>query len=84
MVIKFTSGFEHGGFLFGWHKKELYRLPSEIGNRTFGLKKLNRISVGKSWGYRVKREKMSIAVLKTKTGVINRNIKIHDSKDCPF
>jgi len=71
--------------MFGWHKKELYRLPSEIGGRYYPLKKLNPIIVGKQLGYRCKRDKLSMAKLKGITiGIACKKVTIISHKDLPF
>lgn len=59
MTITFTHGFIFKGFNFGWHDNTLYRMPSSIGNRLYGLRKLNEIKVGNTNGYHIKREKKS-------------------------
>ncbi len=45
MILKFKYGFEYNDFLYGWNNKELYRLPSKSGNKSYGLKKLDSIVV---------------------------------------
>ena len=76
MIISFKYGFEHDDFIFGWHKKELYRLPILVKGRKYGLKKLSLINVGRQQGYRVKRQKLSIEQLRQKTIFINRQVEV--------
>lgn len=84
-VLNFKYGFDYKSFQFGWLDKELYRLPSKTGNRFFPLKKLKKIKVGKGYGYRVKRDKLSLIQLEAKTKVINKKIKTIDkNNDTPF
>jgi len=40
MIIKFTYGFNFNDVSYGWLKKELYRLPQNIGQRFYPLKKM--------------------------------------------
>lgn len=83
-IINFKYGFQHENFIYGWHKKELYRLPSLSGNRSYGLKKLDIIKVGNLLGYRIKGQKFSINQLKDKTVFINKNYTIiTDTVDIP-
>jgi len=70
MNLIFKYGFQYDGFLYGWNKKELYRLPSKSGNKSYGLKKLEQIKVGNSSGYRLKGAKLSIFQLKQLTAEI--------------
>ena len=84
-MILFLYGFEHKGFLYGWYKKELYRLPSESGIKNYSLKKLEMIKVGRQKGYRCKRDKLSLVQLRDKTIFINKKIyRVQNNKDCPF
>ena len=83
-TLKFKYVFWHKDFLFGWHNKELYRLPSNSGKRIFGLKKLEKIPVGNKEGYRVKCDKLSIDQLEARTIVIDKEIQKIKSKDVPF
>lgn len=55
----FTKGFEINGMLYGWHRKELYRLPSEIGLRYYPLRQLPVIKIGNKSGYRFKQKKQT-------------------------
>lgn len=82
--MKFKYGFWHKDFLYGWYQQELYRLPSNNGNKNYGLKKLNPIKVGNKSGYRVKRDKLTIDQLEEKTIVINQEISKIEDKDLPF
>ena len=83
-MIDFKYGFEHKGFVFGWHQKQLYRLPSANG-KCYPLKKLNEIKVGKQIGYRIRRDKFSLRQLQAKTILIYRNIFIAEkNNDLPF
>lgn len=84
MKLKFKYGFYHEEFLYGWLKKELYRLPSTSGNKSYGLKKLSIIKVGVGEGYRLKRDKISIQQCKDRTIEINKVITvIKDTVDLP-
>ena len=84
MTLKFNHGFEYSGFQYGWHNKDVYRLPSVSGNNSYGLKKLNPIQVGNKTGYRIKRQKLTIEQLKAKSVFIGKEIHIvSDSKNIP-
>lgn len=84
MIINFQYGFSHKDFIFGWHKKELYRLPSENSPHYYPLKKLKLIKVGKQKGYRCKKDKLSLKQLSSKTIFIGKKISIIQDKNCPF
>jgi len=84
MTIEFKYGFEYKGFTYGWSKKELYRLPSVSGNKSYGLKKLPLILVGSKSGYRIKKDKFSIDQLKSMSKEINKSFEvINDNIDLP-
>ena len=84
MILKFKYGFEYNDFLYGWNNKELYRLPSKSGNKSYGLKKLDSIVVGNSIGYRIKQQKFSLKQLKDRTIFIDKEYQvIGDSVDIP-
>jgi hypothetical protein len=84
MIIKFKYGFEYDGFLYGWNNKDLYRLPSTSGNKSYGLKKLDAIVVGNGIGYRIKKQKLSLKQLKDKTIFIDKEYQvINDTVDIP-
>jgi hypothetical protein len=85
MVIDFKYGFEYKGFLYGWHKKELYRLPSLANdNRKYGIKKLNLIEIGNSKGYRLKQDKLTVTRCVEITVMIEEAVKIYKSKNIPL
>jgi hypothetical protein len=85
MIIEFNYGIEYKGFIFGWHKKELYRLPSTSGRYSYGFKKLNAIMVGNQLGYCLKRDKFSMKKLEEKTIIIpKQTISILKSEHLPF
>ena len=85
MILDFVYGIEYKGFIYGWNKRELYRLPSESGNRSYRLKKLNTIMVGNQIGYHLKRTKFSIKQLKSMTILIPKvSINIFSSNDLPY
>ena len=84
MIIKFKYGFEYDGFLYGWNNKDLYRLPSTSGNKSYGLKKLDAIVVGNGIWYRIKKQKLSLKQLKDKTIFIDKEYQvINDTVDIP-
>lgn len=80
MVLVFKYGFEFDGFLYGWNNKDLYRLPSNSGNKFYGIKKLDVIKVGSGLGYRIKREKLSINQIKLLTVAIDKEYEILEDK----
>ena len=85
MFLVFKYGFTFEGFEYGWHKKELYRLPSTINNRTYGFKKLEEIKIGCQYGYRIKRNKFTTKQLLGKTAFISREIQVlKDESDLPI
>lgn len=77
-IMQFTRGFEYKGIRYGWKSGELYRLPTVIGVRVYGLKKMNLIPIGNLEGYRVSLDKKTIAQLKAITKTINFKIVAHE------
>ena len=69
--MKFVFGFEYNGILYGWNKKELYKIPS--------LRKLNQIMIGNQVGYRLSGKRIKISDLEPITIKINI-----DTRYCPF
>lgn len=84
MIIRFKYGFEHKGFLYGWNKKELYRLPIFKSNRSYSIKKMNLIKIGKQKGYRLCSDKKTLKQLELLTERINYNHVININEDTPF
>ena len=84
MVKKFKYGFEHKGMKYGWKDKILYRLPSFVNKRSYGLKKLKLIDVGKQKGYNVARDKKSLKTLKEMTERIDYIHSTPSDNDLPW
>jgi hypothetical protein len=84
MIIKL--GFEHKGFLFGWHKKQLYRLKGEINGKNYGFRKLPLIKIMGNNGYRVKTDKLTIqqCIAKTTTFIEPFIMPQHEDLTLPF
>lgn len=80
MIINFKFGFEFNGFIYGWHKKELYRLPTTKGNRSYTLIKVGTYE----GGYYVGRRMKSNRQVKAMTHYINKKVEIIESDDLPF
>lgn len=82
----FTKGFEYKGFIYGWHKRELYRLPSVSGLRTYPTKKLNAIKIGNAAGYRLKKDKRTVQQCLDMTRIFIQPIIIeaHEATEVPF
>lgn len=80
MTIRFNYGLFHDGKIYGWHEKELYRLPQMIGKRFYPKKKCAK------WndGYFLGSDRKSKAQLKSMTVVIDKEIQEIESSDCPF
>lgn len=85
MVKKFKYGFEYKGMNYGWSNKELYRLPTVTDSgRSYGLKKLTLIDVGKQKGYNVGRDKKSLKVLEGMTEKIDYVYSVPTDDDLPW
>ena len=86
MIQNFKYGFEYKGLNFGWKNKKLFRLPSTKHLRSYPLRELPLIKIGKNKGYRVVRDKKTIDQLMEITEVINYKYEVNGigSKDCPF
>jgi len=83
-MIHFTRGIEYNGFSYGWSKKALYRLPSQSGRNNYGLKKLKKIRVGNTEGYRLKKDRFSMKRLQDLTAIIDIKVYPVSNKDTPF
>ncbi len=79
----FEAGFTHNGFSYGWFKKELYRTPSDVNGKNFGLKKLKLIQIGNNSGYLCSKHKFTIAQLIGMTVKMKAPIIITKGKDVP-
>lgn len=80
MIIRFFYGFIYNNKVYGWHEKELYRLPQNIGNRYYSKKKCAK------WGdgYFLGSDRKSKNQLKSMTVVIDKEVQEIQSDDCPF
>jgi hypothetical protein len=76
MLIHIQYGIEIDGNLFGWYKKELYKLPS--------FRKLKQQVNNTSKCYYLNREKYSLKRLKDLTVKINYDINVSHPDDIPF
>jgi hypothetical protein len=59
--LEFTEGFKYKGFRFAWKGSQLYRLPITKNGRSYSLKKIPKIKIANSSGFRVARDKKSVA-----------------------
>ena len=86
MIVKYKYGFEYKGFSFGWSKKKLFRLPTTKNLRSYPLKELSKISIGKKEGYRLMRDRKTIDQIMELTETINYThvVSGKGSDDCPF
>jgi hypothetical protein len=84
MILHFTSGFSYKGFNYGWYEKKLYRLPSFSGKYFYSLREVPKINVGKTWGYRIKKDKLSWMQIKSLTKKIDCKIEIINNQHTPF
>lgn len=75
MILHIQYGIEVNNALYGWHKKELYKLPE--------FRKLKQQLNNTSKCYYINREKYSMKRLKDLTSIINYEIHYKD-KECPF
>jgi hypothetical protein len=82
MKIYFKKGFYFNGYLYGWHKKKLFRLPKVTKKGYLPLLELKPCKEVN--GYNVGRCKKSIKQLEAITTDINYIYEkiMHD--DCPF
>jgi hypothetical protein len=78
--MTFEYGFAINGIFYGWHEKQLYRLPSKIGNRYYGFRQVKPIKVGNKIGYRVNRQTKSIDQLRGITISFLSPIKIQTNE----
>lgn len=86
MTLNFKFGFNYKGLNFGWKDKHLYRLPSVKNSRTYPLKKLSLIEVGRKKGYRVMRDRLTVDQLMEMNEVIDYTYSVSGagSDDCPW
>ena len=78
---KIIYGVSYNGILYGWHEKELYRLPINIGSRYFGLKKLSKVKVGNNYGYRLSQKAYTISQLQEITCLLVEPFIINEIKN---
>lgn len=82
--MKFSYGLNYLGVRYGWKDKELYRLPFERNNKTFGLKFIKPVFIGSTKCYNLQRNKITINRLKILTEKVDWDLEIVKDKDCPF
>ncbi len=80
--MNFKYGFLYQGVKYGWFKKDLYRLPFTKGKRSYGLKKIHPVRLGKV--YNLQRGQKTIAQMQLMTIPVDWKVIIHSGKDCPF
>lgn len=83
-MTKIQHGVKVNGILYGWIAKELYRLPCEKGNRSYGFKKMSSQMIGNNTGYTLGRRKYTLSQLRQMTVIINYNFNDIQGNDCPF
>ena len=87
MIIEINHGFVHSGMRFGWHEKELYRLPQTFNGRSYTLKKVNvwHCTKRNKEFYQCYKSDLTLEQVKHKTVVIPKvTISLVSSDDCPF
>lgn len=80
LEIHITTGFEYKGRLFGFYKKKLYRLPYRHKLRYYPFKEIPF----KNNHYRLCRDKVGIAKIKTRLTSIDFKTKIYLESELPF
>ena len=83
-MITVKHGILHDGIMYGWIDKQLYRLPSTKGNKTYCYKKMTPTMVGNNAGYYFGRRKKTLAQLQQITTIINQRIFLTKDEDLPF
>lgn len=85
-MIQFKFGFQYKGFMFGWAKRSLWRLPTTIHSRYYPAKKMNTINIGAGQGYRCVGDKLSISQLESMTSQFSKPVVVNKvrHKDVPF
>ncbi|MFH2032062.1 MAG: hypothetical protein ABIJ40_15815 [Bacteroidota bacterium] len=84
MIKKYKYGFIYNGILYGWHKKELYKLSQTVNKRSYSEKKLNQILIGNKVGYRVGKDQKTIDQLAELTHYINKEYQNINDEDLPI
>ncbi len=84
MEINFNYGFTFNEVNYGWHKKQLYRLPFNRKNRSYGVKIITPVLIGSTVCFNVQRNKVTINRLKEITKKVDWKIEEIKSDDCPF
>ncbi len=82
--MKFNYGISIGGIRYGWNKKELYRLPFNKGTKSFSLRKLKEIDIGRKTGYLLDQKKYTLSQLEEITNLVDWEVNRLKSPDCPF
>ena len=84
MIRKYKYGFEYKGIIFGWHKKELFRISKHIKGRSYSKKKLTQIMIGNNVGYRICGDRKTIDQLSDLTYIINEERSQLINDELPF
>lgn len=82
--MQFKYGFEFNRLKYGWHKKELYRLPCLIGARYYSLKKMKSHLIGTTLCWNIYKHKMTKNQLEKLTVKVNWKIESLKNSDVPF
>jgi len=59
-TFTFRYGFEINSMKYGWYKKKLYRLPSNIKLRNHSFKEVKEILIGNKIGYRLMKKNLQL------------------------
>jgi hypothetical protein len=82
--MQFKYGLIYMGVQYGWHKKQLYRLPFTRNNRSYNLKLINPIVIGSTTCYNLQRNKVTIKRIETLTTKIDWFVEVVTEIPCPF
>jgi hypothetical protein len=81
--IEFTKGFVCNGFKYGWFKSKLFRLPTTKNDREYSLREVPKININENIiGYRIQREKKSIAQVENMSKKVSYKIKASLCPQC--
>jgi len=80
--MKIKEGFKYKGFKYGWSAKKLYRLPGTKEGRQYQLRELPKIKVGNQSGFRICRDRKTVAQVVALTEKVTWIVPTKKCKEC--
>ena len=81
--MTFSAGFTMEGKVYGWHEKQLYRLPYTKGTKSFALRKMSPGRIGVTTVYFVGGKKRTIGSMISISSDLIPPVEIFTHPDMP-